>query len=229
MNVNIKEIDKILFLDASSFLVQAGILSGNKWLGYFRSEEPALQSIFQGIEVCLQMAGLSFSNITGFAYCEGPGSLLGIRLVSMAIRGWKAQKDFKDLPVYAYNSFELSSALIKKVHNPPGLYAVVSQSRRGFWNILKSSENGKDEKVAEVGESDLKLFPGGIWLFKQKKLSAAEGDFQKMAFDYNLEECPEIFAQCALLRLVDEPDALFVCETEYLKWDSKRHSLGDKK
>lgn len=229
MNVNIKDTDKILFLDASSFLVQVGILSGNKWLGYFRSEEPALQSIFQGIEVCMQMAGLSFSGITGFAYCEGPGSLLGIRLVAMAIRGWKTQKDFKDAPVYAYNSFEVSLMLVKKVHNPEETYAVVSESRKGFWNILRSSENGKDGKVTEVSESDLGLLPGAIWLFKQKNLSAAEGDFQKMAFDYSLEECPEIFAQSTLLRAVDEPDALFVRETEYVKWDSKRHSLGGEK
>lgn len=222
----IKSTDTLLFLDASSFLVQVGILSNKKWLGYFKSEEPALQSIFQGIEVCLQMSGLSFSDITGFAYCEGPGSLLGIRLVAMAIRGWKEQAVFTDTPIYAYNSFNLSLALIKKIHNPKEPYAVVAPSRKGYWNVLRSDQ---DSKLKEVSENDLELLPGGLWVFKQRKLSSAEGDFQKMAFDYSFEECPEIFDQHALLRSVEAPDAVFVREPEYVKWDSKRHSMGDSK
>ena len=53
-----KTSDKILFLDASSVEVHVGILNENKWLSYFRSEQPALQSLFQGIDVCLRKCPL---------------------------------------------------------------------------------------------------------------------------------------------------------------------------
>lgn len=222
--MKIKSSDTILFLDASSVVVHIGILNDNKWIGYFRSEDPALQSLFQGVEVCLQTAGLHLSDITGFAYCEGPGSLLGIRLVAMAIRAWKEQKTFMDSMVYAYNSFDVSLELIRKIHNSKEPYAIVSQSAKGFWNFL-STDSSKIQ-VSEFSEAELASFSGTLWLFKQKKIHSCERNFQTLAFDYSLQQVPEIFYQGALLRPVDEPDAAFVREPEYVKWDSKRHNLN---
>jgi tRNA threonylcarbamoyladenosine biosynthesis protein TsaB len=219
--------DKILFLDASSLVVHIGILSNNKWVGYFKSDQPALQSLFQGIEVSLKLAALELKDITGFAYCEGPGSLLGIRLASMAIRAWKEQECFKNIVVYAYNSFDVSLELIKKIHNPNRPFAVVSQLRKGYWSFL--SNNCLTGNISEINEAELSSFQGSLWLFKQKKLSLNEKNLQMMTFDYSLEECPEIFIQRPLLRSVEQPDAMFVHELEYVKWDSKRHRKENRK
>lgn len=216
-----KSNDAILFLDASSVVVHIGIWSGNKWLAYFHSKDPALQSLFQGVEVCLQTAGLDLKDITSFAYSEGPGSLLGIRLTAMAIRGWKEHEIFKDSPIYAYNSFKVSLELIKKLHNPKKPFAIVSQSAKDHWNFLSS--NSPKMQVSELGEAELESFPGTLWLFKQKKLPSSVKNLQTLAFDYTLQQVPEIFDQEVLLRSVDEPDAVFVHEPEYVKWNSKRH------
>lgn len=221
-----KNNDRVLFLDASSVDVNVGILSNNNWLGYFKSSEPALQSLFHGIQICLQMANLHFNDLNAFAYCEGPGSLLGIRLTAMAIRAWKEQKSFNEVGIYSYNSFQASLELIKKVHAPLGLYAVVSQSRKGYWNFL--SNEPQIQEVSEVEESELTSFPGTLWRFKQKKLMEDEKNLRTMPFDYNFENSPEIFIQEKFLRPVQEPDALFVNQPEYVKWDSKRHGTEDK-
>lgn len=223
--MKLKNSEKILFLDASSPMVQVGILHQNKWIGYFKSKEQVLQSLFQGVEVSLKMAGMELEEITSFAYCEGPGSLLGIRVVAMAIRGWIELEIFKDKEVYGYNSFELSLELIKKVYNYDGSYYVVSGARKGVWNILGSEENGN---VREIEDSELKKLRGDLWYFKQRKLSSEERDLDLREFDYNLENCAESFEEKELLRKIEEPDVLFVREQEYVKWDSKRHQMEDK-
>lgn len=210
---------KVLFLDASSMVVQVGILFEGQWLSYYHSEEAALESIFKGIEICLKMAGIEFHEIGGFAYCEGPGSLLGIRLVAMAIRGWKAQECFKNVPVWAYNSFELALKLIKKVHNPKDDYAVIGQSRKGFWNVLGCP----DGVMQEFWISDIKNYDGGLWLFKQRPLDI---DIQGMGlrmFDYKFEDYPEIFLEENMLKSRLDIDAFVVKESQYVKWDHKRH------
>lgn len=216
---------KILFLDACSPKVQIGILHKNKWIGYFKSEEQALQSLFQGIEISLKMAGIEFEQVTGFAYCEGPGSLLGIRLAAMAIRGWKELNLFKDKEVYKYNSFEVSLELIRKFYSNEGPYCIISRSRSGIWNILTSEER---IRVHEIGAEELKKFKGTLWYFQQKKLISEVNDLELRRFDYNLENCPECFSKLELLSIVKEPDALIVKETKYVKWDLKRHSMEDK-
>lgn len=221
-----KGADKILFLDACTPIVQIGILKDNKWLAYFKSEESALQSLFLGVEVCLKTAKLALKDLNAFAYCEGPGSLLGIRLAAMAICGWKEVETLKNLNVYAYNSFGVSLELIRKVHNPLEQYYVVSQSRRGIWNILGDMKTGR---IREIDEEELISLNGSKWYLKQKKLLLEDKNLDLMAFDYNLELCPEYFVQKSPLRLVDQPDAAFVRELEYVKWDSKRHSMEDEK
>lgn len=214
--------NKILFLDACSTRVQVGILDQNQWIGYFKSESEPLQSLFQGIEISLKMAGIELEQIRGFAYCEGPGSLLGIRLVAMAIRGWKELKLFKDKEVYKYNSFEVSLELIRKLYGKEKLCYIISRSRLGTWNILSSEEKNS---VHEIEEKELKKLKGELWYFPQKRLiSDVDHALNAKQFDYNLENCPECFSKENLLRLVTEPDALFINEQEYVKWDSKRHS-----
>lgn len=218
--------DKILFLDACSPIVQVGILHKNQWVGFFKSKEQVLQALFQGVEVSLKMAGMELEEVTGFAYCEGPGSLLGVRVVAMAIRGWMELEAFKDKGVYVYNSFEVSLELIKKLYDPDGSYYIVSGSRKGVWNILGSKEK---DSIHEIEDGELKKLRGDLWYFKQRKLIFEEGDLNLREFDYNLENCAESFKEKRLLRLMEEPDVLFVREPEYVKWDSKRHQMEEKK
>ena len=112
------------------------------------------------------MSALKLKNMTAFAYCEGAGSLLGIRLVAMAIRAWKEQVDSKETIIYAYNSLEASIEMIKKLHVPKEPFAVVSQSRKGQWDFLSSDSRGSI--VTEVDEVKLISYAGILWLFKQK-------------------------------------------------------------
>lgn len=212
--------DKILFLDASSPTVQVGILNENEWIGYYRSEEQVLQSLFQGVEVCLKMSGIEFKDIDHFAYCEGPGSLLGIRVTSMAIMGWKALEVFKEKKIYAYNSFDVSTVLVKKLRSQSDSFYIVSGVRTGLWNILSS----KEKIIYEIKEEELKNLKGEKWYFKQRKMIGKDSNLDLKEFDYNLENCASDFLEKGWLREVQEADALVVKEPEYVKWDFKRHA-----
>ncbi len=215
-----KNFDKILFLDACSPIVQVGILHENKWIGYYKSEKQALESLFEGIEKCLKMGKMEFKDITHFAYCEGPGSLLGIRVAIMAIRAWKALKLNRNKKVYAYNSFKVSLELVRKFYNKVSPYYIVSGVRAGTWNILSA---GGGEDIFEIKEEELKKLKGDKWYFKQRKLLPENNDLYLKEFDYNIEKCAESFIEKKWLREVLEPEALVVEEPEYVKWDFKRH------
>lgn len=222
-----KNCDKILFLDACSPIVQVGILHNNQWIGYYKSEKQAMQSLFEGTEICLAMSKMEFKDITHFAYCEGPGSLLGIRVAIMAIRTWKALKLFTGKKVYAYNSFRVSLELVKKLYERVCPYYIISGVRTGIWNILSDKEG---EDIYEIKEDELKKLKGDKWYFKQKKLLSSESnDLCLRTFDYNIEMCAESFIEKKWLREVLEPEALVVEEPEYVKWDFKRHFKEDQK
>lgn len=215
-----KKDETILFLDASSPIVQVGILKGSNWLSFFKSEEQALTSIFQGVDNCLKMAAMVLNDVDHFAYCEGPGSLLGIRVSSMAIMGWKSLDIFKENKIYAYNSFELSVEMIQKLYGKGNAFYIVSGTRAGVWNILYSLDT---KVIVEIEEENLKKIKEDKWYFKQKKLGLKDRDLELKEFDYNLEQCPEAFIGKVRLREVSHANALVVKEPEYVKWDFKRH------
>src|SRR5205085_2213208 len=86
----------LLLIDAASAQVQVGWLERHED-GWQHSAEEAGVGIFQAIDALNRDVG----DAGAFVFCDGPGSILGIRTAAMAIRTWNV---LKPRPVFAYSS-----------------------------------------------------------------------------------------------------------------------------
>ena len=211
----------LLLLDASASKVQVGLLRGNKWLAFRELDEEALDSIFAGTSACLKEAKMPFEEIDGFLFCEGPGSILGIRLAAMAINGWRSQPAHKQASVYSYRSLEAASALLK--HDGESLpFHIVSEYRQDRWHLLSIHEDGQYRDITMVATDALSKLQGSVYCLPRRKNGPVPPDFIQ-ARDYSLRDLPRVINSSNLLRQTDRPDAYLPEKPVYVKWDAERH------
>ncbi len=74
--------------------------------------------------------GRRIQDLNAIAFCDGPGSVLGVRLAAAALRAWRAVA-----PGLALHSFH-SLPLLALAH--PGL-AIIADARRDSWHAVRSS------------------------------------------------------------------------------------------
>ncbi len=90
-----------------------------EWAG---SDEEAGVGVFR----CVEQLAVDLAEVRAFAFCEGPGSVLGIRTVAMALRTWCVMDP---RPVFAYGSL----AVVAQSRGVPNT-AVIADARRGYWH-----------------------------------------------------------------------------------------------
>jgi|GEM_PF-178270 len=84
----------LLVLDAASARVQVGWLSTHE-AAWSSSHDEAGKALFSGLDSLLKNApaNRSIAAAGAFVFCEGPGSILGIRTAATAIRTWRTLSD----------------------------------------------------------------------------------------------------------------------------------------
>src|SRR5689334_6109232 len=87
----------LLFLDAASSRVQVGVWNRDGAGAWQTSEEEAGTGVFR----CVGQLGCNVAEAGAFVFSDGPGSILGVRTVAMALRTWTL---LKPRPVFAYSS-----------------------------------------------------------------------------------------------------------------------------
>lgn len=131
-----------LVIDGSGSAVFAGVLGQDgQWLSQSEQAGAPLESLFPTVEATLEAAQLSLADLRSFIYCEGPGSVLGLRLCAMAIETW-SRLHTESAHYFAYNSLQLTAALI--CEDMPGIESalLVSDWKKGAWNAVKI-QNGQ--------------------------------------------------------------------------------------
>ncbi len=103
--------DVILYLDTTSKLLMVGVSVGEDMV--FRFSEPGTSHRYHSailvptVEKGLKQAGVNAKDLTALAVNTGPGSFTGIRTGLATVR---TMAQFLDLPVYAFNTFDLYAA-----------------------------------------------------------------------------------------------------------------------
>lgn len=112
----------VLLLDAASPRVTVGWLAAPEPARWISSSGEAGIELFKNIEVL----GKSVNDAAAFLFCEGPGSVLGIRTVAMALRTWNV---LKPRPVYTYSSLALVAHAMGRME-----LGVIADARRDSWH-----------------------------------------------------------------------------------------------
>lgn len=206
-----------LFLDAASPAVSVGLRVGDEASGTWQhAHDEAGVALFRSIDLLTRARGVGVAEITSVVFCEGPGSLLGVRLAAMALRTWIAVPREKPLQVFAYRSLELVAASLL-AHGRAAPFHVIVDGRRATWNALSVDATGAWQPIrrrpaTEVFPNGEAVFhPEGFPLWQTLPAGAQSVHYDPMAL-------PGLAERFSLLRPVALPDAFMIEMPTYREW-----------
>ncbi|HEX2853587.1 MAG TPA: peptidase M22 [Opitutaceae bacterium] len=191
----------LLFIDAASARVQVGWVT-EKSSRWETSEEESGIGVFRGVEAL----GVDPAGIGAFVFCEGPGSILGIRTVAMALRTWTL---LQPKPVFSYQSL----ALVAHGTGETGL-RVIADARRDSWHVFQAG--GKLQRIATA---DL---PGNLAMPEPfRAWTPVPANTRRIP--YSLADLLPRVAEVDLFAPATAPDAFLHEEPNYVTWTPQVH------
>jgi tRNA threonylcarbamoyladenosine biosynthesis protein TsaB len=212
-----------LILDASHPRLQVVLLPRHGDPIVAVSGTPAVEGLIAAAGRVVHAAGITFSDVNGYVYCSGPGSILGIRLTVMAIRSWQILLAGDSPPVWHYDALSLAGwgldHLGEARKDQP--YRVVSEWRKDQWNGMRFL-NGCSTSQIEIWDTQtLQGFSEPTWLLPQKKAWTAGlklPEWSPQVVHLAEQACaPQILAPAAHWPIYS-PGA-----QDYRKWSGDRH------
>lgn len=210
----------ILVLDAASTRVQVGLLRAGEAGAWHATGEEAGRAIFGGSAALLDAAGLRVDDIGAFVYCEGPGSMLGVRTVAMALRTWTT---LKPRPVFAYQSLVLAGKHEWNGQTAGRAFSIIADARRDAWHCQDVSSDGSMSALRRIPTAEL----------PSHELVRPENFRTWSTLPRPVRDCSyelsRIFSEIAdedYFRPVTAPDAFQHDAPEYKKWSAQPHSAA---
>jgi tRNA threonylcarbamoyladenosine biosynthesis protein TsaB len=206
---------RLLILDAASQRVQAGLLRPDAPAVWHAPMQEAGIGLFSGAEAVLKSAGFGLPDIGAFVFCEGPGSMLGIRTVAMALRTWQV---LKSRPVYAYQSLAVAGqfAWTQQARS----FVVIADARRDTWHVQSVGADGRMPPLQRLPAAGLPagelITPENFRAWTQPPRPAATGG-------YDLAKIFPAIADGEFFHAVAAPDAFQHEVPEYKKWSAQIH------
>lgn len=123
-----------LVLDASSSLIEASLWRGpyaGSAIGVESIEGEASTALPRAVASLLDASGLRIHDLDAIAFCDGPGSILGIRLAAASLRTWRAVRP--GLALYAFHGLPLLAVAHPEL-------TVVADARRDRWHVVRPGE-----------------------------------------------------------------------------------------
>ncbi len=210
-----------LLLDASGPAAQTGLRQGGRWLSFAKTQGEALKTIFSGADACLRESGKEISGLEGFIYCEGPGSVLGVRLTVMAIEGWLGLPGRQGLPVRSYRSLDAGAALLQnRGVSPP--FHIISEFRKDRWFHMSVPASGPPGEIKAAAETELQSLKEPVYWLRQR-LSGIPPPVPCQPLEYDLRELPSGFGFSAPAGTAPSFPVFSAGAAGYVKWRGGRH------
>ena len=198
----LREHASILVLDAASLRIQAGVLSADGSSRWATGEDEAGIAVFR----CVEQLEVELADVGAFVFCEGPGSILGIRTVAMAIRTWLT---LKPRPAFAYGSLALVAHAIGKTD-----VTVIADARRDTWHSQRIGTPLHRVSVDELTGELITPEPIRRWSNLPSGIAFT---------DYAVEHLVSSTTDTPLYRPVTAPDAFLHQEPNFVAWHPKVH------
>jgi tRNA threonylcarbamoyladenosine biosynthesis protein TsaB len=187
------------------------------------SEQEAGIAIFAGVDSVLAQARIGVADLGALVFCEGPGSILGIRTAATALRIWTAT-DAGGPRVFSYRSLELVARDLRRRETPEP-FAVVADARRDSWHWVAANAGGAIGPLQRIPASDAGRFGGGFFTPSGfRSWSKFPGDVSTVHYD--LADLWPHQGDADILRAAPNPDAFLHEEITYLAWTPKIHRAG---
>lgn len=141
-----------------------------------------------------------------FVFCDGPGSMLGVRSAATAVRTWCV---LRERSVYSYHSLAIVAAVLAD-----STLTVIADARRETWHCLTLGSGLRRVPTAELPAQLVRPEGFRTW----SKL-----DRPVRQVPYSLADMLPKVADADLFHLTAEPDAFLHQEPSYAKWTPQIH------
>lgn len=207
----------ILVIDAASTTVQVGLYRRAQTPIWRQSPDEAGRALFTLADDALRAAGLSLADVRAFAFDAGPGSMLGVRTVAMALRTWQA---LAPRPAYQFQSLTL---LAHDLACAGRRGTVIADARRDTWHTVDFTTPDQVSPLRRVPSTELAATDQPLWQPAAfRAWSKSPRAVQDCAFD--LAALFAVHADVDLFATTDAPDAFQHEAPEYKKWSAQVHS-----
>jgi tRNA threonylcarbamoyladenosine biosynthesis protein TsaB len=211
----------LLLTDCSAPGVRAGILGERGWLAYVKLEGETGSQLFEAVKQLLAETKLQLEDFRSFVYCEGPGSTLGIRINSIALRTWTSMSPGTPT-IYTYRSLVAAGMLIELDRKDENAFTILSDLRKNSWNVLRFGPETDSEEIRVVSAEELSEWPESRYFIQQRIHSPGTPPGAEL-IDYDLEALGSQPHLLASLRQVEKPEIFQTTTTEFKKWTPNRH------
>jgi tRNA threonylcarbamoyladenosine biosynthesis protein TsaB len=205
----------ILLIDSASLCVQVALLRQNHEPVWISKTGEAGEQVFAAVNELLTSANLSLDAIDAFIFCDGPGSVLGIRTAAVALRTWRV---LRERPVYAFCSLTvIADALVR--NQARSNFAVIADARRESWHRVAVDANGTISQLHRLPATELTgalVMPDGFRHWAQLPASVE-------TVPYSLAALLPTLAEADLFYAAAEPDAFLHEEPVYKTWTPQVH------
>ncbi|PTY04996.1 peptidase M22 [Opitutaceae bacterium EW11] len=205
----------LLLIDSSSSNIQVGLLRSDAAPVWTEAIDEAGTAVFAGADRVLSQAGVRLADVRAYAFCDGPGSVLGIRTAAVALRTWRV---VHALPAYAYCSLRLVAAFQLQA-GEPAPFAVIADARRDTWHRVAAAENGELSPLHRTPGASV----SGSLLTPQHFRSWAALPAGTRQVPYSVRDLLAALETTPLFHETSEPDAFLHEEPVYQTWTPQVH------
>jgi tRNA threonylcarbamoyladenosine biosynthesis protein TsaB len=210
----------VLLIDSAPACVHAGLWRRDHDAIWRESRREAGIAIFECVDAVLSEAGTRVRDLGALVFCEGPGSILGIRTAAMALRTWQAVGS-RELPAFAYCSLELVAHDLRGSGTPPP-FAVIADARRDNWHWIEVASGSGVGAWQRVSRAVLAAFAGNLFMPIGFRVWAPP--------PRAISEVPYLPAllwrrqsDADLLHAAPQPDAFLHEDSVYVAWTPRIH------
>jgi tRNA threonylcarbamoyladenosine biosynthesis protein TsaB len=195
----------LLFLDAASTRVQVGVWHAHGAGPWEAVEDEAGVAVFRGVEN-LAKSGFRLEDVGAFVFCDGPGSILGVRTVAMALRTWTL---LKPRPVFAYSSLALVAHALKRPE-----IGVIADARRDSWHHYQIGRGLRRLPAADLGGALVQPENFRHWSTLPAETTTTP---------YSVRDLLERATDAEIFDPAPAPDAFLHEEPSYVTWTPQIH------
>ncbi len=216
---------QILVLHAGTDRTEVGLLCSGGWTAFAASLRPTLESLFPLLEEVSGKAGLRPEELAGVAFNQGPGSVLGLRVVSMALRTLRAAgAPGVEMRFFGYSSMEVLAAT-ELGKGREGPFQLALPWKRGAWRVLEVSGEEPPWGIETRADGFRETASGSevLFLASRKALPVPMEGMPRLSD--SIETLPSVLRRFpVLLRRMPDPELKTDAPPAYRTWDHQRHS-----
>lgn len=192
----------VLLIDAASSLIQVGWLTGREPARWQNSPAEAGVGIFESIE----SLGVGVGTAEALIFCDGPGSVLGVRTAAMALRTWSL---LRPRPMFAYSSLAVVAQALQRPE-----VGVIVDARRDSWHHYRTATGLQRVATADLAGELIMPEHFRHWSPRPPNTGTTSYDLSRLL--------PQV-ETLDLIRPTDAPDAFLAEEPSYVTWTPHIH------